>query len=124
MVRVVNSRRGKALQIGTREVSNILVIDMMGRLDTLTSSGAYDEMVRIAENGGDKMVLNLDKLEFIGSAGLRVILKAAKLLRASSGEMKICHANGMVKEVLDTSGFDYLIDIYDNEEDAITAFGA
>ncbi len=111
------------MQINTREVSNILVVDMTGRLDTSTSGYAYDEMVRIAENSGDKMLLNLDKLEFVSSAGLRVILTAAKLLRASSGEFKICNANGVVKEVLETSGFDQLIDIHDTEENAVTAFG-
>ncbi len=111
------------MQIDTREISNILVVDMAGRLDTSTSGDAYDEIVRITENSGDKMVLNLDKLEFVSSAGLRVILTAAKLLRASSGEMKICHANGVVKEVLETSGFDKLIDIHDTEENAVAAFG-
>lgn len=111
------------MQIDTREISNILVVDMTGRLDTSTSGDAYDEMVRIAENSGNKVILNLDKLEFVSSAGLRVILTAAKLLRASSGELKLCHANGVVKEVLETSGFDQLIEIHDTEENAVTAFG-
>ena len=111
------------MQIGTRLVDNTTVIDMTGRLDTSTSGDAYDEMVRIAKSGVSKVVLNLDKTEYVNSAGLRVILTAAKLLKSSNGEMKICHANGVVKEVLETSGFDHIIDIYDHENDAIEAFG-
>ena len=70
-----------------------------------------------------KVVLNLDKMEYVSSAGLRVILTAAKLLKSSAGEMKICNANGVVKEVLETSGFNHIINIYDQENDAIEAFG-
>ncbi len=112
------------MQIDTRQVEGMTVIDMVGRLDTSTSGGAYDEMVEIAQSGVTKVVLNLDQTEYISSAGLRVILTAAKLLKSSMGEMKICHANGVVKEVLETSGFNHIIDLYDDEKDAIAAFGA
>ncbi len=111
------------MQIGTRLVDDMTVVDMTGRLDSATSGDAHDELVRIAKSGVSKVVLNLDKMEYVSSAGLRVILTAAKLLKSSSGEMKICHANGVVKEVLETSGFDHIIDIYDHENDAIEAFG-
>ncbi len=67
--------------------------------------------------------MNLDKMEFVSSGGLRVILTAAKLLKSSNGEMKICNANGVVKEVLETSGFNHIINIYVLENDAIEAFG-
>ena len=62
-----------------------------------------------------KVVLNLDKLDYVSSAGLRVILTLAKLLQSSSGELKICHANASVNEVLQTSGFNSLIKIFDDE---------
>ena len=111
------------MRIDTRQIDDVTVIDMAGRLDTSTSGDAYDEMMRIAKSGVSNVVLNLDRLEYVSSAGLRVILMAAKLLKSSDGEMKICHANGVVKEVLETSGFDHIINIHDNEKDAISAFG-
>ena len=112
------------MQIDIRHVDETMVIDMTGRLDSSTSGGANDEMERIAKSGVSKIVLNLDKMEYISSAGLLVILTAAKLLKSSNGEMKICHANGVVKEVLEISGFDQIIDIYDEEKDVIAAFRA
>ena len=111
------------MEISTHKVSDMLVVDMAGRLDTSTSGKAYDEMVKIAQSGVIKVVLNLDKLEYVSSAGLRVILTAAKLLRASTGEMKICNAKGVVREVLETAGFDHLIQIYADENDAAASFG-
>ena len=112
------------MQIDTRQVDGMTVIDMVGRLDTSTSGDAYDEMVGIAKSGVTKVVLNLDKMEYVSSAGLRVFLTVAKLLKSSMGELKICHANGVVKEVLEVSGFNHLIDIYDEEKDAIAALNA
>ncbi len=112
------------MQIDTRQVDGMTVIDMVGRLDTSTSGGAYDEMVAIAKSGVTKVVLNLDKMEYVSSAGLRVFLTVAKLLKSSMGELKICHANGVVKEVLEVSGFNHLIDIYDEEKDAVAALNA
>ncbi len=110
------------MEISTRKVNDVLVVDMVGRLVTQTSGYAYDEMVQIAKSGNSKVVLNLDKLEYVSSAGLRAILVAAKLLRASKGELKICHTNGMVKKVMETSGFNSLLAMYDSENDALAAF--
>jgi anti-anti-sigma factor len=110
------------MQIENHTVGDVTVVEMTGRLDTQTSGDAYDEMVRIAKSGTAKLVLNLGGLEYVSSAGLRVILTAAKLLQSAKGNMRICHANGVVKEVLETSGFNHLVKIDDTESDSIAAF--
>jgi anti-anti-sigma factor len=107
------------MEITARHRGDILVLDMTGRLDTSTSGSAHDAIVDFANAKPKRVVLNLDKLTYVSSAGLRVILTLAKLLQSSNGEMKICRANGGVKEVLQTSGFNSLIKIVDDEEAAI-----
>ena len=77
------------MEISTRKVNDVLVVDMAGELVTQTSGYASDEMVQIAKSGNSKVLLNLDKLEYVSSAGLRIILVAAKLLRTSGGEMSV-----------------------------------
>ena len=111
------------MNIDTRTVKDVLVVDMAGRLDTATSGDASDELIRIAKGSRGKVVLNLDELEYVSSAGLRVILRAAKLLEKADGEMKICHPNASVKKVMETSGFHSLLRMYDTEKNACTAFG-
>jgi anti-anti-sigma factor len=110
------------MEITARHRGDILVLDMTGRLDTSTSGRAHDAIVDFANAKPKRVVLNLDKLNYVSSAGLRVILTLAKLLQSSSGEMKICHANGGVKEVLQTSGFSSLIKIVDDEKTAIASW--
>ena len=95
---------------------------MTGRLDTSTSGSAHDAIVDFTNAKPKRVVLNLDKLTYVSSAGLRVILTLAKLLQTSNGEMKICRANGSVNEVLQTSGFNSLIKIVDDEETAIASW--
>ena len=110
------------MNITTRTVDDVVVVDLVGRLDTETSGHASDELVRIVESSSGKVVLNLETLDYVSSAGLRVILLAAKLLEASDGELKVCRPNGSVREVMTTSGFHSLLRIYDTERDARVAF--
>ena len=107
------------IQITTREAEDVLVVDMVGRLDTSTSGDAYDQMVRIAQSGSSKVLINLKDVDYISSAGLRVILTASKLLRTARGELRLCNANDIVREVLDVSGFNSLLRVHDSELDAL-----
>ncbi|MGB5835059.1 MAG: STAS domain-containing protein [Thiohalocapsa sp.] len=110
------------MQIETRKVYDILVVDMIGKLDTTTSGDASDRMVAIAQGEDKQIILNLEQLEYVSSAGLQVILRTSKLLQARRGELKICSANGVVKEVLELSGFNSLLKLYASEKDAVAAF--
>ncbi|MPZ39685.1 MAG: anti-sigma factor antagonist [Rhizobiales bacterium] len=110
------------MEISARHHQDILILDMVGRLDSSTSGRAYDTTIDIAKGGAKRIVLNLDKLEYVSSAGMRVILTLAKLLQSSAGEVKICHANLNVKEALETSGFNSLVKIFGDEQSAIASW--
>lgn len=110
------------MKIEMRKVYDVLIVDMSGRLDSRTSGESGDRIVKIAQGDDKRVLLNLDKLAYVSSAGLRVIVTGAKLLQGKRGELKICNANGEVKGVLETCGFDSLIKLYDTEKEAIAAF--
>lgn len=110
------------MDISTRIVGEILVVDFDGRLDTQTSDPATDRMDEIIAAGDKNVLLNLEKLEFISSAGLRVFLRTAKSLKSSGGNMKACSPNSVVKEVMEISGFDSLFDLHESEEKALGAY--
>jgi anti-sigma B factor antagonist len=110
------------MQISTREVGVVLVVDLVGRFDTQRSGGASEELARILDGSSGKVVLNLDAVEFLSSAGLRIILRAARTLRAGDGEIKLCNARGVVAEVLEVSDFGNLLHVCDSERAALDAF--
>lgn len=108
--------------ITTRQVYEVLVIDMEGRLDSKAAGYGNDEVVRIVKEDHKKILVNLEKLDFISSAGLRVLLLASKLQQEKKGQIKICCANDMVRNVLETCGFNSLISLYPTESDAMKSF--
>lgn len=110
------------MEITPRHHGDVLVLDMIGRLDGSTSGKAHDSVVGFANSKPQKVILNLDKLDYVTSAGLRVILTLAKLLQSSGGELKICRATANVKEVLELSGFNSLIKMFDDEKAAIASW--
>jgi anti-sigma B factor antagonist len=110
------------MEIATRRVYDVLVVDMSGRLDSHSSGDAGDWFVDIVQGDDKRIVLNLSKLDYVSSAGLRVILRGAKLLQEKLGELKICNANQRVGNILVTAGFDSLIKLYGTEQEAFAAF--
>ena len=93
-----------------------------GRLDTQTSPDAQQQLIGLIEAGETKILVNLEKLDYISSAGLRVLLVAAKQLKTADGELRICGLNAVVKEVFDISGFDMILPVSLSESDALEGF--
>ena len=115
--------RGDAqMEIRTRRVGDVLIVDIVGRLDSRTAGPASTELNQIAQGGHGKLVLNVHGLEYLSSAGLRAILVAAKLVQVHGGAIKICDANATVKQIMEVSGMSSLLHLYGTESDALAAF--
>ena len=84
-----------------------LIID--GRLDT-TTAPQLEVVVRTALEGVNELIINLSKLEYISSAGLRVLLSAQKTMN-KQGEMVITGVTDTVMEVFDVTGFTDILNI-------------
>jgi anti-sigma B factor antagonist len=110
------------MQISTRDSYGVTVVDMEGSLDTSTSGETGDELVSLVKDGNDRILLNIEKLDYVSSAGLRAILVAAKLIQNARGEMRLCAPNDTVREVMEASGFNSLLRLHDTETDALAEF--
>ena len=67
-------------------------------------------------------MVNFEKLDYIRSAGLRVLLKAAKQLKGNSDELRISSLNEFVQEVFEISGFCTILSVFNSESDALSRF--
>ena len=79
------------------------LLKIVGRLDT-TTAPELEAAVDASVAGITELVLDCSGLEYVSSAGLRVILKAQKLMNAQ-GTMKLTHVNEAIMEVFDITGF-------------------
>ena len=110
------------MNISTRYDGEILAIDIEGKLDTNASTPALEKLMQCLESSPNKVLVSLAPLDFISSTGLRVILRVTKLVRGYGGELKVSGAQGVVKDVLEITGFDSLLDLYEDEEQAVGSF--
>lgn len=85
------------------------VLQVSGRLDTLTAPELDNEINAVAEDVNE-LVLDMKELEYTSSAGLRVILKSQKLMSAKGG-MKLINVNDDIMEVFKMTGFAEILTI-------------
>ena len=86
-----------------------LTIALEGRLDTTTSPELEKEL-KDGLDGIDELTLDFEKLDYISSAGLRVLLAAHKTMMKRGG-MKVIHVNEIVNEVFEVTGFSDILTI-------------
>ena len=99
------------MNINVKKDGSALQISLEGRLDT-TSAPQLEETLKDALNGVENLVLDFSALEYISSAGLRVLLSTQKVMN-KQGKMVIRKANDIVKEVFDMTGFSDILTLED-----------
>ena len=108
------------MQISTRTTNDISIVAIAGSLDSSTSPEAQKSLAQVLTSA-KKVVLDFSALDYISSAGLRVLLGAAKQLRASGGTLGLFGLNPSVREVFEISGFSSILSVYPSESDALGA---
>ena len=86
-----------------------LVVSLEGRLDTITAPGLEKELSNSLE-GVAALTFDMEKLDYISSAGLRVLLSAQKRMN-KQGEMKITHVCETIMEIFEVTGFTDILTI-------------
>lgn len=112
------------MSVMTNSNSGILVVIPDGRLDTNTSPEVEKIIVEAIESGEKKVLFDFSKTDYLSSAGLRVILKSAKLLKPKGGNVMLCNTNEQIYEVLEISGFLNMVKCHDSLDTAIASFAS
>ena len=86
-----------------------LTIALEGRLDTSTAP-ELEQAIKGSLDGVTELVMDFARLDYISSAGLRVLLSAQKTM-SKQGSMKVIHVNEMVMEVFEVTGFSDILTI-------------
>ena len=108
------------MQISTRTSSDIHIVAINGSLDSTTSPEAQKSLDTVLA-GAKKVALDFSQLDYISSAGLRILLGVAKQLRAKGGTLGMFGLNQSVREVFEISGFSSILPVYPSETEALGA---
>jgi anti-anti-sigma factor len=108
---ISKERKGTKMKIEVKQDGEIFVVELEGRMDTNTSPEFQKEMEAYYTKQGFNMILDFDKLDFVSSAGLRVLLLIQKKSKALSGSLVIKNVKPEIQEVFDMTGFSDILTI-------------
>ena len=110
------------MNISTTTIDAVTVVRLQGNLDTSTAPHAQTSLNELVDGGASKILVNLGEVDFVSSAGLRILLATAKKLRGSNGELRVSNLNETVNEVFEISGFSTILSVFPTEAEALTGF--
>ena len=106
------------MEIVVTNESDIFIFAIRGRLDAATVPELEERLNQWFEQSGTKLVFDLDGLDYISSAGLRVFLTTTKKMKARDGKLCMSRLRNNVKDVFTISGFIALIPAFETLEAA------
>jgi anti-sigma B factor antagonist len=109
-----------------RETKNgdVVILELKGRLDSSTLREIEQKLPSLILSGERRILLDFSELDYISSAGLRILILAAKQLHNSEGRIVICSMKDYIKEVFDISGFSNFFPIHRSQVEAMRDFPA
>lgn len=116
------------MEVTHRRLNRVDLLEVGGRVDAATASKLKQQIDALFEEGRYRIVLDLAKLEYISSPGLRVLIEARKRAREwkitdlEGGDIRIANLPPKIKEVFDLTGFTSLFELYGDTVEAVGSF--
>jgi anti-anti-sigma factor len=104
------------------DMGEIAIMEVSGVIDSETVDGFGEAIEKVFNEGCYNLVLDIDGLTYINTAGLSIIADSFKKSSQNKGALKILRAGDAIRELLDVVRFTKIIDIYEEEEEAINSF--
>jgi anti-sigma B factor antagonist len=111
-----------SLDIAVQNFRRADMITVTGRVDSSTASDLDQALKQLMNNRRYNLILKLDGVNYLSSAGLRSLVAALRECKSQRGEVVLVTPSDRVLEVLRLSGLDSLFTFYDNETEAVGNF--
>jgi anti-anti-sigma factor len=112
----------RKVDIQTQEHKRVVVVTVEGRIDSATASEFEQTLSNFTQQGKNNIVLDLSAVDFISSAGLRVLVTTRKAVKAAGGDIVFAKSSEQVIDTLDIAGLDVLFEQYEDRETAVGSF--
>lgn len=99
-----------------------LIIKASGRLDSAYAERFQEQINEAIAPDDQTVVIDMEDIEFMNSAGLRIALLTAKKLAQDGKNFAVCAMPERVHSIFQISGFDQIIEVYESAQDAIDSF--
>ncbi|MFN8484593.1 MAG: STAS domain-containing protein [Anaerolineae bacterium] len=111
------------MDITTREMKRVVLVAPSGRIDHQTAPELQKVLNELIESGHFKIVVDMENVTYISSAGLRVLLAARKgVKRWNRGDLRLAGVQPFVQDTLELVGFTRIFEMYDDTVEAVGSF--
>jgi anti-anti-sigma factor len=107
--------------VNEEKKGNVYVLTPEGRLDTTNYTILEQHLAKITGANAGNILIDMSKLEYISSSGLRVLLMYLKKSKEVNGRLMLCSMIPDIREVFEISGFVNIFEIYGSREDALAS---
>ncbi len=108
------------MEAQVEEKGDVVIVRVEGRLDAASSPQLEKKINSIVDSGHFKLVLNFAGVEYLSSAGMRLMLSVSKKLKHLEGKVVACSLNDEVMEVIKMAGFHQVLEMYPTEEECFS----
>ena len=112
------------MQISAVRLGKVVIVSLTGSLEAQTADQTSSFFSSQVREGAVNLVADLSQVEYISSAGLRVILATGKAVRLVGGDLRLAAVPETVRPVLELSGFSSIFNLYPQLEEAVGSFAA
>lgn len=107
------------MNVSVEKVGDVAVMAVTGQMNSANAAEVEASLLGHVEQGERRCVLDFSGLDYISSAGLRVVLMLAKKLKQNDGALALCNLQPHVREVFDISGFLAILQVADTRDEAL-----
>lgn len=112
------------MSLSSEKIGEVLVVSASGQINSANAAEVESALLAHVNEGERLLALDLSGLDYISSAGLRVVLMLAKSLKQKSGRLVLCALQPQVHEVFDISGFLAILTVVDSRAAAVSQLSA
>lgn len=100
------------MEIGEEYAGEATIMDVSGRIDSNTAKALADKISSLIDAGRTSLIVNLEQVEYISSAGFRVLLVGSRLAEEADGKLVLCGLSADVQKLFDVTAFTDLFEIH------------
>jgi anti-sigma B factor antagonist len=112
----------RTLDLSTRSEGPATVVEVTGTVDAVTAPRFADALQAEVAAGRSRLVVDLQDVAYVSSAGLRAVLAGLKAARTAGGDVRLAGATDAVKQVFDLAGFGSILQSFDDVAGAAASF--
>ena len=113
---------GLGLQIELEEIEHVVILRIDGRLDASTAPILERKIDFLINESHLKIALDFSHIDYLSSAGMRVLLSESKKMHNKQGKLVLFSINSDVEEILKMAGFDRILNVFPTQKEALQAF--